>query len=359
MQIGELMAILLLTKVIAPNIWAAVADRQAVKHGSSLNILKIATGMTLLCYLLMGVATTYWTVALVMFAYCVFWNACLPQVEAATLNQLDNNRDKYGEIRLWGSIGFIVTVLLVGTLIDSAGAIIVLPAGALSMLAMFVSSFWLANRAQKKQLLAVVDLEHMQTRRPLKELLNSRVIILLTLCFFMQMSHAPFYTFYSIYLESYGYSKLHIGLLWSSGVVFEIIVFVIGYRLLRRYNLRHLLIFTFLVASVRWGLVAQYPENSAIMFFAQMMHALTYGLYHIVMIQIIDRFFSGRYQIRGQALYSSITFGLGGAVGSAISGYIWTYYGQSNLFWGAGIMMLLVSVCAVFLLGKQSRLSSQ
>lgn len=359
MEIGELMAILLLTKVVAPNVWAAIADRVAVKRGSALGILNFATGMTFLCYMMMMFADQYWSVALVMFSYCVFWNACLPQMEAATLNQLDNNREKYGEIRLWGSIGFIVTVMLIGALIDKQGAEIVFPAGAISMLAMFLSSFWLVKQAQKKQLLAVVDLDHMQKKVALKELLNKRVILLLILCFFMQMSHAPFYTFYSIYLESYGYSKLHIGVLWSIGVVFEIIVFLIGYRLLRRFELTHLLIFTFLIAAVRWCLVAQYPENSTIMFFAQIMHALTYGLYHIVMIQIIDRVFVGRYQIRGQALYSSITFGLGGAVGSILSGYIWSYYGQTNLFWAVGIMMLIVTICAALLLTKPAKPISQ
>lgn len=354
MEIGELMAILLLTKVIAPNLWAAVADRAAIKHGNSMGILRFATGMTLLCYCLIAFAEQYWSMALGMFAFCVFWNACLPQMEAATLNQLDNNREKYGEIRLWGSIGFIVTVMAVGGLIDITGPRGIFTAGAVSMLAMFLASFWLVHHVRKKQMLEVVDLEHMQKTRPLKELLNKRIIILLVLCFFMQMSHSPFYTFYSIYLESYGYSKFHIGILWSSGVVFEIIIFLVGYRLLRRFELTRLLSFTFFVAGVRWCLVAYYPENSTIMAVAQAMHALTYGLYHIVMIQLIDRFFVGRYQIRGQALYSSITFGLGGAIGSVTSGYVWTVYGQTNLFWAAGIMMFIIAFCSLILLSNKA-----
>ena len=107
MEIGELMAILLLTKVIAPNLWAAVADRSAIKHGNSLGILRFATGMTMLCYVMIVFANQYWAMAFGMLVFCVFWNACLPQMEAATLNQLDNNREKYGEIRLWGSIGLL------------------------------------------------------------------------------------------------------------------------------------------------------------------------------------------------------------------------------------------------------------
>ena len=354
MEIGELMAILLLTKVIAPNLWAILADRSAVKHGDSLGLLRFAAGMALLCYLMIGLADQYWSMALGMFAYCVFWNACLPQMEAATLNQLDNDREKYGEVRLWGSIGFIVAVMAVGALLDIVGPKGIFPAGALCMLAMLLSSIWLVHHVRNKQVLAVVDLEHLQKKTPLKELLDKRIVVLLVLCFFMQMSHSPFYTFYSIYLESYGYSKLHIGILWSSGVVFEIVIFLIGYRLLRRFDLTNLLSFTFLVAAIRWCLVAAYPENSSIMFITQIMHAVTYGLYHIVMIQMIDRYFVGRYQIRGQALYSSITFGLGGAVGSVASGYVWTYYGQENLFWAAGAMMFFVALCSFIILNKKN-----
>ena len=352
MQIGQLMGILLLTKVIAPNLWATVADRAAIKHGNSLAILRFATGMTLICYLMIAFADHYWSMALGMFTFCVFWNACLPQMEAATLNQLDNQRERYGEIRLWGSIGFIVSVMVVGAVIDFFGPQGIFAAGAVSMSAMFLASFWLVYQVRKKQMLEVVDLAHMQKKKPLNQLLNKQIIILLLLCFFMQMSHSPFYTFYSIYLESYGYSKLHIGILWSSGVVFEIVIFLAGYRLLRRFELTHILSFTFFAAALRWSLVAAYPENSVIMFIAQMMHALTYGLYHIVMIQMIDRFFVGRYQIRGQALYSSITFGLGGAVGSIMSGYVWTVYGQTNLFWAAAATMLCVAFCSLFLLNK-------
>lgn len=357
-EIGELMAILLFTKVVTPNLWAILADRVAARKGSSLSILSIATGFTLLAFSVMLVVDQYWSVALVMFGYCIFWNACLPQMEAATLNHLDNDREKYGGIRLWGSIGFIVTVLVVGLLIDQFDAPVILPASIICMLAMFVASLVLSRRAHSNEP-DLTEAELYKTKIPLKTLLNKSVVTVLILCFFMQLSHAPFYSFFSIYLENYGYSKLLIGILWTTGVVFEIGVFVIGYRLLRRFQLTHLLMFTFLVAAVRWCLVAAYPENLRIMLFAQAMHAITYGLYHIVMIQIIDRFFVGRYQIRGQALYSSITFGLGGAVGSVLSGYIWTYYGQAELFYLSGLMMFIIMFAsAVLLMGNHSKFNA-
>jgi len=117
--------------------------------------------------------------------------------------------------------------------------------------------------------------------------------------------------------------------------------------LLRRFPLPGLLSFTFLLAALRWFLVAYFPEEPEVMWFSQALHAITYGLYHSVMIQMIDGLFQGRYQIRGQALYSSVTFGLGGAIGSFLSGYIWTVYGNNFLFLLAGILMIVVFIVSL------------
>lgn len=345
MEIGQLMAILLLTKVVAPNIWAAIADNLVAKKGSSLVMLKYATFIATVLFCLTYLANTFGPMALAMFSFCVFWNACLPQLEAATLNHLADKRDQYGLIRLWGSVGFVVTVLGLGWLMDYTGPKTIMPAIAIALFAAFVSSLLLNDKNTKPT-------DQQRLIVPLAKLLNAKVLILLLLCVFMQMSHAPFYTFFSIYLEAYGYTKLHIGILWSVGVVFEILVFIFGYTLLRRFRLSSLLTFTFLVASIRWYLVAALPENSSLIFITQTMHAITYGLYHSVMIQLVDKLFVGRYQIRGQALYSSVTFGLGGAIGSFLSGTIWTVYGHNELFYAAGIMMALVFIFSLLVTAK-------
>ena len=163
----------------------------------------------------------------------------------------------------------------------------------------------------------------------------------------MQVSHAPWHTFFSIYLEGYGYSKSSIGALWSAGVIFEILVFIVGYRLLQTFRLASLLSFTFLIAAIRWVMVATFPESGWLILLTQVMHSVTYGLYHSVMIKLIDRLFQGNYQIRGQALYSSITFGLGGAIGSFASGYIWAEHGQNQLFMVSGLMMFVVFIVSL------------
>ena len=343
-QIGELVAILVATKLVGPNIIAGFADRISLRHGHSLGVLRLATGATFAIFCLMyaiepsisGEASQYSLVALITFGFSLFWNACVPQMEAATLNHLAHERYKYGSIRLWGSVGFIVAVVSLSYLIEFMGPSVILPFAVACIFAMFVSSFGLIARPlNKKTDIAIV---------PLRSLLNRKVVIILLLCSLMQISHAPFYTFFSIYLEGYDYDKSAIGWLWSLGVAVEVLVFLLGYKFLRHYRLTSLLSFTFLVAAIRWCLLAKFPENLVVLAATQIMHAVTYGLYHSVMIQLVDQFFKGRYQIRGQALYVAISFGVGGSIGSALSGYIWSSFGANSLFMWAGVLMFIATL---------------
>ncbi len=75
-----------------------------------------------------------------------------------------------------------------------------------------------------------------------------------------------------------------------------------------------------------------YVDSFAVLFVAQLLHAASYGLFHAAAIYLIDLYFSGNIQGRGQALYSSLSFGLGGSLGSLMSGYTWSSIGPSYVY---------------------------
>jgi len=138
----------------------------------------------------------------------------------------------------------------------------------------------------------------------------------------MQASHGPYYTFYTIYMEDNGYSRTVVGQLWALGVLAEIGIFIFMHKLVPRFGLRNLLLSAFLLTALRWILTGSFVESLTIMIFAQVLHAASFGIFHACTIQLIHRFFKGKHQGKGQALYSSISFGAGGAVGSLYGGYI-------------------------------------
>ena len=329
------MAILLATKIVSPNMWAWVADRSS----RVLPVVRIAALLALVIFLGLYWARTFWWIAAAMLGFSFFWNAVLPQVEAATLNHLGARKRRYGRVRLWGSLGFIVAVLALGPVVERYGAGAALPAVALALLGV-----WLTTLLIPEPTRPTPSREQLSFKAVFKK---PEVVAILVCCLLMQASHAPFYTFFSIYLNDYGYSKNTIAVLWAFGTACEIAVFYFMHRLHRSFSLTGILAFSFLVTALRWILVARFPESLAVIIFTQSLHAVTFGAYHASALQIINTLFQGPHQHRGMALYGSASFGVGGAVGSFYSGYIWAAAGPAVTFYVASGVALSAAVLVV------------
>jgi PPP family 3-phenylpropionic acid transporter len=148
----------------------------------------------------------------------------------------------------------------------------------------------------------------------------------------MLFAHGAYYTFFSIYLVEHGYDKGFVGWLWAIGVICEIGIFFIMPWLMQRFLLKHILLFSFACAILRFVLIGQYVEWPLIIVIAQILHAATYGTHHVAAMMVIHQFFQGRHQAKGQAIYTSIAYGMGGALGAVFSGYTWDWLGADNTF---------------------------
>lgn len=329
--IGELIAIILATKIIAPNIWGWIADHT----GRHVALVRLSALLTILCFSGVFLGNSYLWLALVMGMFSFFWNAALPQLEATTLAHLGTQAHRYSQIRLWGSIGFIITVMLFGWLFQYI-SITLLPIFLISLF----SGIWLTSLLVPEKTTTQSSLSSQSFYQVLK---RPEVIALFLVAFLMLASHGPYYTFYSIYLEEYGYTRNSIGQLWALGVVAEIGIFLIMHRLLIRFPLKHLLIISLALTAIRWILIGYYVESLPILVFAQLLHAASYGLYHGVAMHLIRQYFTDRHQGKAQALYGSLGFGAGSAVGSLISGYTWESVGaQMNYVWASIICVIAI-----------------
>ncbi|MGB5474991.1 MAG: MFS transporter [Gammaproteobacteria bacterium] len=331
-QIGQLIAILMATKIVAPNVWGWIADTT----GHRMTIVRGASLLAALSFTGVFFASGFWWMALVMIAFSFFWNAALPQFEATTMNHLGGETHRYSGIRLWGSVGFIITVAALGPMLDMYGTHR-LP----QVLAVVFILIWLSSLVVPESAAGHLPLDQARLRDVLR---RPVVLALLAVCFLVQASHGPYYAFFSIYLESYGYSTAVIGQLWALGVVAEIGVFLIMPRLLPRFGARRLLLAAVSLTTLRWLLIAGFADRLPVMLLAQTLHAASFGLYHAVAIYMVHRLFTGAHQGRGQALYSSISFGAGGAIGSLISGYLWTGMGAQSMY----LLAAGVSLASVF-----------
>ena len=334
--IGQLIAILLATKIVAPNVWGWIADRT----GHRMAIVRMASLLATVTFAGVFLGNSFWWLAIVMTAFSFFWNAALPQFEATTMNHLGDDTHRYSGIRLWGSVGFIISVALLGPLLDSRG-VALLPV----IVAALFALIWLSSMAVPETAAGHLPLD----QEPLSRVLRRPLVVsLLVVCFLVQASHGPYYAFYTLYLEAADYSAAFIGQLWALGVLAEIGVFLCMPLLLPRFGARRLLLVAVSLTMVRWLLIAGYVEQPVMLVFAQTLHAASFGLYHAVAIYMIHVLFTGAHQGRGQALYSSLSFGAGGAAGSLASGYLWNGIGPEAMYLMAAAISLLAIVVVFF-----------
>jgi len=156
-------------------------------------------------------------------------------------------------------------------------------------------------------------------------------------CICNSVAHAALYAFLSLHLEAAGYSKTAIGALWTLGSAAEIAVFVYLPQLMRRYTLRALLIASFVCVAVRFLLIGWAVEVAVLLVGAILLHAATFGLFHSASLAAVHRLFAGPLEARGQALYSSLTYGVGGAAGTLLAGWTWQTFGAGWTFTAAAL----------------------
>ncbi|MCB1890624.1 MAG: MFS transporter [Rhodocyclaceae bacterium] len=333
-DIGVLMSLMQVMRLLAPNLWGWLADRL----GAKMPIVRGAALMSVAgfsCFFLTQSFTGFFFgMALLAF----FWSASLPLVEALTFSHLGQRASGYGSIRLWGSVGFIVAVLGLGWLLDR------LPLSAMLWVSLGILGGILACALALPE---KREERHESDRLPIGDILHRREVkSLFAACFFMSAAHGALYVFYSIYLVSHGYGTTMVGFLWTLGVVAEIIVFLYLPRLLHIFRLRTILLFSFACAVARFLMIGWGVEWLWIVLVAQVLHAATFGAYHAASVAAVNRWFSGRHQARGQALYGSISFGAGGMLGGLVSGWTWDVlgaeltYSLSSAFALAGMIIL-------------------
>jgi MFS transporter, PPP family, 3-phenylpropionic acid transporter len=332
--IGQLMAIPMATKLVAPFVWGWLGDRL----GHRMSIVRLGSLLTAIIFLAVFWVSGFWALGVAMVLFSFFWNAVLPQFEAVTFSYLGKDVSRYARVRVWGSIGFILTVVVLGVVVDSEGSSAILPVLLLLYTAIWVSSLTIRDQEPAPQ--------HIEQPPILAILKMPAVIAFFVVCFLLQAGHGPYYGFFSIYMESVGYSKSVIGQFWALGVIAEVVVFLFMHRLLKRYGARQMLMASLGLAVVRWILIGNFPHSLGIILFAQILHAATFGVFHAAAIHLVHHYFTGAHQGRGQALYSSLSFGAGGALGTLASGFLWESAGPSVAFDISAVLSLLALVIA-------------
>jgi len=326
LQIGVLSGLRSVAMVIFPLVWGIMADRLNMRRPIYILCNFISTAV----WVMFLVTTEFWPMLIITAFYGMFYAPIISFLEAVTMDVLGSEKKSYGRIRAWGSISFIVMVLVLGKIIDlySVDIIVGLILAGSLMLA-FTSLGIPAIPPAKKDLLAPGA----------GSLLEKRVIIFLFCAFLMLVSHGAYYGFFSIHLANLGYGTTFIGITWALASAAEILAMIKSDKIFDRFSLENVLFFSFLVAAVRW-MILFFAESATLILLSQILHAVTYGTFHMASILYIDRLTPDKAKTLGQAVNNALTYGLGLMVGFFVNGYVYEITGSFTLFLMSSLIAL-------------------
>ena len=322
------MSLFQISRIFAPNFWGWLAD-----HTAKRTIwIKLNTVLGVLGFMAVFWAHGFWLMLLVMAALSLFTSSTLPLSESLTLAHLATTKGHYSRIRMWGSLGFIFASVLLGFLMDGFGIKSLLWFLLAVQLGLFALTFTLKE--------AKVEPHHNDHFSVWKIIREPAVIALLVGCAMMVTAHGVLYNFYSIYLAEHGYSKSVIGLLWAVGVICEIVIFIQMPKIMKRFSLKTIMLTSLALAVLRFSLIGVAVDSLVWLLIAQSLHAATFGSFHAASVEVVSQFFNGRHQAKGQAIYSSVAYGVGGTIGGLAGGYALQYLGGQNTFLLAAVFPL-------------------
>ena len=325
------------TRVFAPYAWGALSDHT----GERVKLLRISAAIALIASAGLWITGGAWWIAFVLLLLFTHTSSMMSLTEAAMAHLVAGDWGRYGKVRLWGSVGFMLTVFAAGAWFEAFGMGAFPGWTAVTLAGVLLCTWWLPN---------VKEAPHAHSdgpRPPIGDALRRPVVrwFFASLLFHV-MAHFAIYGFLSLYLDSLGYSKATIGALWAVSVVAEIGWFYLQGRLIGRFPMERWLVICAAVTSLRMALTGGLGNSMVALVIAQAIHALTFATHHTACIAMVTKHFPGRLRARGQALFTVTGYGLGGVAGVLAGGAIASRWGFRPMFAAAALLGLVAWACA-------------
>ncbi len=359
LAIGSLAAMLSWTRVFAPYGWGWLGDHS----GQRVRLIRLGALVSVVAASGLLVARDYALVALCAVLLFLANGAVVPlseatlarhlQADSSSASGMDSDRyggmgggryggmdsGRYGRVRLWGSVGFIVSVTLFGLLFQFAG---------ISWFPVLVVAMYAALWLVTLRLPAARDDVSGQEQAPpvLAVLRRPEVAWFFGSIFFTVLAHTSLYAFFSLYLDQLGYAKSAVGLLWAVSVAAEIAFFWAQGHYFGRLEPHRWLQWAAALSVLRFAATAAFGASPVALVLAQSLHAITFAAQHVACIVLIHRHFPGPLRGRGQALYTTLGYGIPGVLGGLGGGWLSTRIDFAAVFWAAAVAAVLGWACA-------------
>ncbi|EME71472.1 major facilitator superfamily permease [Paramagnetospirillum caucaseum] len=326
-EIGWVAAAGYLVRILASPVIGHLAD-----HGGERRTLMIRLALaTALIWLAFPLAGGFWPILVLSVVATFPFAGMIPLGDTLAMMVVGRHGLDYGRARLWGSLAFIIAATLLGKALESwpVAALPWLMAAALLLTA--VTCFGLPDLKVPRHEGKPPSL------RPV--LLHPLFLLFVGAAALNQMAHTVYYAFATIHWKAAGLSDMVIGLLWSEGVVAEIVLFAVSNRVVARFGPAALLLAAALGGAVRW-LVLGATADLTLVALSQLLHAATFGCAHLGAIHFIARAVPQGLSARTQGVFAAIAIGLAPGLITPFSGRLYESLGGGSFLAMAALSAL-------------------
>ncbi len=339
LQIGVLTALPSLGVALFGPFWGALSD--------SLAIHRLVLRVALFLSALLALAASYVSAFALLFPLLAVLSFAVvpvaPLLDGYGVTVSERLGHSFGKLRVWGSLGFMVAVLVMGRIMGDRVSSLVLVGYAVCL---------------ALTLLSVVGIPPLAERHPrsllggLKEITGNRPLLLLLLVAYLLSSGAAImYTFLGIRLQEIGGSANLVGIAFALSAVSELPVVAFGGWLMTRLGAPRLIGVGLLVYVVRFIASSTISEPEW-MLPVQVLHGLSFGAFLMASVTLAHRLAGSAHAATAQSLLTAMSFGFGSITGSIAGGTLLDHIGTVGLFKGAALLMIVT--LAVLVIGNRA-----
>lgn len=330
LEIGALMAGGPIVSIIANPLWGYLSDRF---RNIRMVILIMMAGATIIMQIVF-LAQSYTVIYTAMLFFFFFQMPMFSQSNSLILNAIEGTNYKFGSFRLWGSMGWAVLAAASGPVIGQIG----IERLWILYTAMMLMSILFALGLPKGESKAAVKSEKTNYRSIFA---NRAFLLFLLLGLVLSVPNSMNQTFIALYIAELGGQADMIGWAAFFSSIFEIPVFLLLDRYLKRNTktMMFCMIFVSLLFTLRWVLMAGAGSGLQIIF-VQLFHCVTFGCFYYIGTQLTALLVPAQYRASGQAVYALIYGGVSGMAAGVIGGWLFQNMGAQSMYISGAIMAL-------------------
>ncbi|WP_261130707.1 MFS transporter [Bacillus sp. Marseille-Q3570] len=336
-QIGAIMSVSPVVMIIAQPIWGVICDYTR-KPRAVLIFTLMMSGLVALPFVLME---SYLGLIAISITLAIFQSAIVPVSDSITLNYVMAKNKDYGNLRLWGALGFAIAVYVMGNLAETLGLTLIFYcfAGALFICTIFVLSMPKESNSLK------VDLRTGIAK--LFKLPKFVLFLLTTFCVFGPIQSNNFY--FGLYIQEIGGTLAGVGIAFLLAAGSEAPFMKFSGSWIRKLGVEQILIAAALISALRWLFYFTEPSLLAV-YATTIAQGFSIGLFIPAALQYVREIAPSDVKATAVALYSSMGNGLGSWFSTFVGGIIYDAFSlfAMYLFFGIlttiGLLLLFVNL---------------